>query len=374
MDTYQNELKKIIDGREESGHPLYYRLTESMSQMISDGRVPDGTRLPPDTVLAGMLGISHITWAKVINTLRQRGIVERSRQRGTFIRRPRRTQPMAEGKSNVVAVFMDTIVPRYLNTDFMDTLQEELSKRNLRPAFISAAESSQIQYSQVLSARQMPECCGGLIWSLLDETQIQSLLAACPKSWPLVFMAGDHSLEGEKRHSFIHYDGIAAGMEIAERFIASGGKHISVLLCERHLYKSGLQRLQGIELAVSRAGLAPENVEIIHWTTEEESLEKILSRREDSLLVAIAPMEVKLLKKALQNRNIPLARLGKIIGIMPSGFAEKDYFDLPVYSFDTRQLCRQAVGLLEEHLSDPDAPYKHLWIKGTVQTNNVTYL
>ena len=69
MENYLDELKKIVAGRDESGRPIYLQLQDSMSQMISDGRIPDGTRLPPDTVLAGMLGISHITWAKVLNAL-----------------------------------------------------------------------------------------------------------------------------------------------------------------------------------------------------------------------------------------------------------------------------------------------------------------
>jgi DNA-binding LacI/PurR family transcriptional regulator len=374
MENYLDELKKIVAGRDESGRPIYLQLQDSMSQMISDGRIPDGTRLPPDTVLAGMLGISHITWAKVLNALRQRGIAERSRQRGTFIRRPRRTAAMAEGKSNVIAIFMDTITPQNMNSDFMETLQEELSRHGFRPAFISAAESSQIQYSQVVNAMNMPECCGGLIWSLMDGSQVQSLLEIRPVAWPLVFMAADHALDGEKKHSFLHYDGFNAGLEIAERFIASGGKYVSVLLCERHLYQSGLQRLQGIEEAFARAELPAKNVEVIRWENEEETLEKVLNRRPDSLLVAVAPMEIKLLKKALLSKNMPLSALGKAIGITPSGFSEDHLWNLPLYLFDTRELCRQAVDVLLKHLNEPDTPCRYQLLKGKFQNHEVSYL
>ena len=374
MENYLDELKKIVAGRDESGRPIYLQLQDSMSQMISDGRIPDGTRLPPDTVLAEMLGISHITWAKVLNALRQRGIAERSRQRGTFIRRPRRTAAMAEGKSNVIAIFMDTITPQNMNSDFMETLQEELSRHGFRPAFISAAESSQIQYSQVVNAMNMPECCGGLIWSLMDGSQVQSLLEIRPVAWPLVFMAADHALDGEKKHSFLHYDGFNAGLEIAERFIASGGKYVSVLLCERHLYQSGLQRLQGIEEAFARAELPAKNVEVIRWENEEETLEKVLNRRPDSLLVAVAPMEIKLLKKALLSKNMPLSALGKAIGITPSGFSEDHLWNLPLYLFDTRELCRQAVDVLLKHLKEPDTPSRYQLLKGKFHNHKVSYL
>ena len=374
MENYLDELKKIVAGRDESGRPIYLQLQDSMSQMISDGRIPDGTRLPPDTVLAGMLGISHITWAKVLNALRQRGIAERSRQRGTFIRRPRRTAAMAEGKSNVIAIFMDTITPQNMNSDFMETLQEELSRHGFRPAFISAAESSQIQYSQVVNAMNMPECCGGLIWSLMDGSQVQSLLEIRPVAWPLVFMAADHALNGEKKHSFLHYDGFNAGLEIAELFITSGGKYVSVLLCERHLYQSGLQRLQGIEEAFARAELPAKNVEVIRWENEEETLEKVLNRRPDSLLVAVAPMEIKLLKKALLSRNMSLSALGKAIGITPSGFSEDHLWNLPLYLFDTRELCRQAVDVLLKHLNEPDTPCNYQLLKGKFQNHEVSYL
>ena len=374
MENYLDELKKIVAGRDESGRPIYLQLQDSMSQMISDGRIPDGTRLPPDTVLAGMLGISHITWAKVLNALRQRGIAERSRQRGTFIRRPRRTAAMAEGKSNVIAIFMDTITPQNMNSDFMETLQEELSRHGFRPAFISAAESSQIQYSQVVNAMNMPECCGGLIWSLMDGSQVQSLLEIRPVAWPLVFMAADHALDGEKKHSFLHYDGFNAGLEIAERFIASGGKYVSVLLCERHLYQSGLQRLQGIEEAFARAELPAKNVEVIRWENEEETLEKVLNRRPDSLLVAVAPMEIKLLKSALKSKNMHLSSLERAIGITPSGFSEEYLWDLPLYLFDTKVLCRQSVDVLIKHLKEPDTPCSYQLLKGKFHNHKVSYL
>ena len=109
MEEWLKKISEISSSKDSSGLPLYQRLIESISQIIADGRMPDAMRLPPDTIMAAQLGISHITWAKVLNELRKRGVVERSRQRGTFIRKPRRSRNQDVAEKNTVAVFMDTI-------------------------------------------------------------------------------------------------------------------------------------------------------------------------------------------------------------------------------------------------------------------------
>ncbi|MBR7103591.1 MAG: GntR family transcriptional regulator [Lentisphaeria bacterium] len=354
MEPWLKELYAVCENKEDSGVPVYRRLLDVMSQMISGGLLPDGTRLPPDSVLAQQLGISHITWAKVLNALSQRGIIERSRKRGTFIRRPQRTEAMKEGRANAVAVFMDALNPADSNHIFLETLQQELSAAGFRPAFISAAESGFIQYAQVMNALRTPEFCGGLIWSLLNETQVNSILSMRPASWPLVFMAADHAAAKKFEHDLVLYDDFQAGFAAAEKLIRSGADRFACLLCERHLLRNGFDRIKGIEQAVSRAGLPLENVEIIRIDEDfEKKFDLLLKRSSSTALVAAAPLEIKLLRAELVKRQLAPEVLGRSIGFSPDGFEISLHAPFPLCRFDTAELCRSAVRIFCQRLRNP---------------------
>ena len=371
MEEWLIELKEISASKDSCGLPLYQRLIALISQMIADGRMPDAMRLPPDMSMAAELGISHITWAKVLNELRKRGVIERSRQRGTFIRKPRRSRESGGDKKNTVAIFMDTITPGCMNMEYMGTMQSELTAAGYRPAFISAAENRNIQFDQVISSMQNPDICGGIIWSIMDEAQISSVIAKRPFDWPLIFTNTDHVPENPLRHDLVCYDGITGINKMVKKFLDKGGKRVIFLIHEIHLFWSGLSKIEGIQKIFAHAGIPSENLEIIRCKDAVAAPEKLLDRQDDSLLILAAPLEIKLLSEALLSRNIPLHRLMPALAFTATGQNQNETWELPSYIFDASELVRQSVHALIHSLEQPSAEPHHIMIQGKVINGDI---
>ena len=363
MEEWLNKLSEISGSKDSSGLPLYQRLIESISQMIADGRLSDAMRLPPDTVMAAQLGISHITWAKVLNELRKRGVVERSRQRGTFIRKPRRS-PQAESGKNAVAVFMDTITPANINMEYMGTIYSELTAAGFHAAFISAAENRNIQYEQVVSAMNSGEYSGGIIWSILDEAQINSVISQRPFNWPLIFTNTDHAPTAPFKHDLVCYDGISGITKEVKKFLRSGGKKIIFLVHEIHLFWRGLSQIERIHEIFASAGIPPENLEVVRCKDAVKNPEKLIDREDDSMLILAAPLEINLLSSALKSRGIPLDSLMPALAFTATGQAPESTWTLPSYLFDASELARQSVRCLLRRIKQPSEEFHHMMIQG----------
>jgi GntR family transcriptional regulator len=69
--------------------PLYVRASEQLRRLIADGELGDGDRLPPESELAVMLGVSRSTVREGLRELELDGLVERVHGRGTTVRAPR---------------------------------------------------------------------------------------------------------------------------------------------------------------------------------------------------------------------------------------------------------------------------------------------
>ena len=358
------ELQKISISRDNSGLPIYHRMIECMAQMIADGRVPDAMHLPPDTQVAAKLGVSHITWAKVLNELKKRGMAERCRQRGTFIRKPVRSAE-AGGIGDMIAVFMDDINTRHINMDFLDTIQNMLAEAGYRTMFMSAAESSEMQYAQVLNAMRIPGCCGGIIWSLLDDKQTAGILETRPSNWPLIFMDGNQIVDGKQQYDLIRWDITGITERIADKFLASGGKEFICLAYERHMGLSFLTMVKTLKCKLSAAGLPLRNIKIIRCSDTFSDVEQFLDRGQDSLLIAFVHKEIGMLKKVMENKSLSETRLLPAIGFSCSGMPERYSWSLPVFNYDTVKFAAKAVECLLQRIKNPLLAYNHILVSGT---------
>lgn len=73
--------------------PLYHQLYAALRRRILDGSLPPESLLPPEPVLAEVLGVSLITVKRALNELAARGLVARERGRGRGTRVLPRHQP-----------------------------------------------------------------------------------------------------------------------------------------------------------------------------------------------------------------------------------------------------------------------------------------
>ncbi|KSV75784.1 hypothetical protein N183_21030 [Sinorhizobium sp. Sb3] len=79
--------------------PLYLAIADAIAADITDGRLADGMRLPPQRVLAEALGIDFTTVSRAYNEARHRGLVEGRVGQGTYVkaRRAKIARPATSG-------------------------------------------------------------------------------------------------------------------------------------------------------------------------------------------------------------------------------------------------------------------------------------
>ena len=74
--------------RRSSQGTLHDQLYRSLLEMISNGTVAPGERMPTEAELVDTYGVSRTTARRALDELRRQGVVERSPGRGTFVRPP----------------------------------------------------------------------------------------------------------------------------------------------------------------------------------------------------------------------------------------------------------------------------------------------
>src|ERR1041384_5542017 len=78
--------------------PLYQQLAELLGRDIQSGSLAEGARLPSEPELAGKHGIGRPTVRQATELLVQRGLIERRRGSGTFVKTaPRRVDLFSLG-------------------------------------------------------------------------------------------------------------------------------------------------------------------------------------------------------------------------------------------------------------------------------------
>jgi len=92
--------------------PRYRALVEALARDVAEGRVPAGTRLPPQRDLAYRLGVTVGTVGRAYALAAERGLVHGEVGRGTFVRNP--TQPA--GRPNPVGDGADEVIRLTVNT------------------------------------------------------------------------------------------------------------------------------------------------------------------------------------------------------------------------------------------------------------------
>jgi GntR family transcriptional regulator len=79
-----------------SRSPLYERVESVLADDIADGSLPPEAQLPLEDGLVDRFKVSRTTVRKAIQNLVERGLVEVSRGKGTFVTQPKITQELTE--------------------------------------------------------------------------------------------------------------------------------------------------------------------------------------------------------------------------------------------------------------------------------------
>ena len=66
--------------------PKYLAIAEALARDVRNGTLRAGTRLPPQRILADVLGVDLTTVTRAYNEARRQGLIEGEGRRGSFVR------------------------------------------------------------------------------------------------------------------------------------------------------------------------------------------------------------------------------------------------------------------------------------------------
>ena len=203
--------------RREAAIPLYLQARDLVLRRILSGELAPGAKLPSDRQMSALLGVNQITLRKAMNMLRDEGWLVRFPGHGTHVAEalPRREEPSRRS----VAVLFDSVNEQTFMSSLFVSLFRNLDAAGLSLNLISAEGSPELQRRRLEEILTSGEHCGCLLWSILNESAVQSALERRPPHFPLVFM--DHCPAGHPC-DWSGYDDYAAAWQLGHAMAAQG--------------------------------------------------------------------------------------------------------------------------------------------------------
>jgi GntR family transcriptional regulator len=87
------ELAARVAVDPDAQQPKYAQLWRRLEELIRQGELPVGLRLPPERKMSRLLGVSLITVKRAYMELRNRELISSEGRRGTIVRQPSRLEP-----------------------------------------------------------------------------------------------------------------------------------------------------------------------------------------------------------------------------------------------------------------------------------------
>lgn len=85
----------LFDALEHSAVPLYAQLRERLRARIVDGSYPQGARLPAESGISAIFGVSRITVRQALGDLQKEGVIVKAPGKGSFVARRTPSQDLS---------------------------------------------------------------------------------------------------------------------------------------------------------------------------------------------------------------------------------------------------------------------------------------
>jgi len=135
--------------------PLYLTIADALSADIASGRLPAGTRLPPQRVLAEQLGIDFTTVSRAYAEARKRGLVEGRVGQGTYVL-ARRAAGVPVAITGIIDMSMN-LPPRFDQPELVERMWEGL-------AAVRASEGIDLLMRYQEAGGTPPDRAAGATW------------------------------------------------------------------------------------------------------------------------------------------------------------------------------------------------------------------
>lgn len=269
-------IHSLIQLERESALPLYRQICQGLREAILSGELPEGTRLPTERALAGVLGVNRTTVMNAYNELASEGLIEGHVGRGTLVRRNSYRYSSMDGYEDEAASWLLGLPAGELELLGPDArLLSELVSIGDRKEIISLAPGTPA--SSLLPA--------GMLSTIFSESLVpsqQRALGYCP-------IEGMHDLRAEiaarMRRRGVSVDaqhilvlsGSTQGIGLVGRFLLNPGDEVVV---EVPTYLGAIQAFRALNARVIGVPTDNEGMRV-------DLLESILARRRPRLIYTL---------------------------------------------------------------------------------------
>lgn len=244
---------------ESSSSPLYAQLADLIRLKIQSGEYSLGMRLEPETDMAASYGVSRGTLRMALEVLKQEGLIDRSRGKGTFIASA--TNLSDENRVGLVVPYLND----NLTIGIMHGAESVLRRNGINLIYSPSENQIEVEIAQIRQLVQQK--VSGLILmptSLPDEGHM--LAKILPPDIQLVIV--DRTLPGWSVSSVMVNNRKGSG-DLTRHLLDQGYRRITYLI-EQFNVSASREREAGHQEAMRQAGLVPYasipvELNLIHW-------------------------------------------------------------------------------------------------------------
>jgi Transcriptional regulators len=249
---------------------LYERISNFVLDEIRRGALAPGDRVPSEMELAERFEVSRITSKRALEVLREAGVIERIRGKGSFVARnlpdldqvaissaapaaARRSEP--ERTAQAVALVIPDVSESY-GLDLLHAVEERCAEHGI-PLVVRLSRGRQQDEERAVETLVDSGLVDGLIvFPVHGEYYNAGLLRLVLDGYPVVLV--DRYLAGIPVHA-VHTDNVAAGKALTEHVLDAGHRHVAFVSPPPENTSSIEERLEGFRAACAARGLPPDH-------------------------------------------------------------------------------------------------------------------
>ncbi|MGW6196449.1 GntR family transcriptional regulator [Kribbella sp. NPDC055110] len=243
---------------------LYERICAHVLEQLRRGALRPGDRVPSEMELAAQFAVSRITSKRALEVLREAGLVERIRGKGTFVVRrlpdltdltlPLRSNPRRDARS--IAYIVPSMSEAF-GLDLLNTIEERCAENG---AHLVVRRTHGRQTDEEKAVDSLVATVDGLIvFPVYGDFYNASLLRQVLDGFPVVLV--DRHLSGIPV-SAVLTDNVAAARALTERLLDQGHEHIAFVSPPPVNTSSIEDRLEGFRSAFAERGQPHELINL----------------------------------------------------------------------------------------------------------------
>lgn len=244
----------------------YHALADELRRQIESGKYPLGEKLPTESAMMDMYGLSRQTVRQALSRLEIEGIIQKRRGSGSVV--CERPVSAARGNERKTIAVITTYINEYIFPDILRAIEEVLAENDYLTVLF--ATKNRVDNERKILSSILEQPVDGLIVegtkTALPNPNIDMYNALEQRGVPVVFI---HAAYPEL-HSAIKVvtDDKAGGMIAVEHLIANGHRNIAGIFKSDDI--QGHLRYAGYIEAMREHGLPISDDNVLWYSTESK--------------------------------------------------------------------------------------------------------